>query len=150
MMPSTVLIPSPTRASARESASGGGGALRSFARTSAGWGLPQHACQPENQQFDAGGGPLPICSAGQTPVANGCYAPAARCADDVGYGTNLPRPTYWLDRAVAPAPTSPTDQRFDRGGFLSGAERKWGEQSQQALDVENLGLQHGVDENVAP
>lgn len=85
-----------------------------------------HACHPENQQFDAGGEPLPICAAGQTPVANGCYAPGARCADDVGYGVNLPRPTYWLDRAVTPVPTSPTDQRFDRGGFLDGARGKWG------------------------
>jgi len=149
-MPSTVLIPSPTRASAGESASGGGGALRSSARTSAGWGLPHHACHPENQQFDAGGEPLPVCSAGQTPVANGCYAPAARCADDVGYGEKTPRPTYWLDRAVTPAPTSPTDQRFDRGGFLSGAERKWGNNTPSANAVEALGFDHGVDENVAP
>src|SRR5690606_20976159 len=133
-------IPSPTRVSAGESASGGGGALRSTARTSAGRGLPQHACHPENQQFDAGGGPLPICSAGQTPVANGCYAPAARCADDVGYGVNRPRPTYWLDRAVTPAPTSPTDQRFDRGGFLNGALRKWGLGTEEAELIETAGL----------
>ena len=144
------LIPSPTRASAGESASGGGGALRSTARTSAGRGLPHHACHPENQQFDAGGGPLPICSAGQTPVANGCYAPAARCADDVGYGVNRPLPTYWFDRTIDPPPVAATERKVDRGGLLDGARRKWGVNTTLSDAVENLGLQHGVDENVAP
>jgi len=141
---------SPTRASARESASGGGGALRSSARTSAGWGLPQHACHPENAQFDAGGTPLPICTAGQTPVANACYAPAARCADDVGFGINRPLPTYWFDRTIDPPPASAAARKMDRGGFLDGARRKWGELDPRTNAVLNAGNLNGVSEDVTP
>jgi len=149
-MLSLVLTPSPTRASACESASGGGGALRSAARTSAGRGLPQHACQPENQQFDAGGAALPLCATGQRPVQNACYAPTARCADDVGFGANVPLLTYWLDRTIDPPPVSAAARKVDRGGFLAGATRKWGPTDLRTLRVEDLGLQNGVDENVAP
>jgi len=149
-MLSLVLTPSPTRASASESASGGGGALRSSARTSAGRGLPQHACQPENQQFNAGGAALPLCSAGQTPVQNACYAPRARCADDVGFGANVPLLTYWLDRTIDPPPVSAAARKVDRGGFLDGARRKWGIDDPRTAEVLSLGFDHGVDEDVAP
>jgi len=141
---------SPTRASASESASGGGGALRSSARTSAGRGLPQHACQPENQQFDAGGAALPLCAAGQTPSQNACYAPRARCVDNVGFGVSVPLPTYWLDRTIDPPPVSAAARKVDRGGFLAGARRKWAPGDARRDDVERAGLDHGVDENVAP
>jgi len=63
-------------------------------------------------------------------------------------------PTYWLDRLAAYDPVEnpawPGAPVFDRGGFLSGAERKWGENTPLANAVESLGFDHGVDENVAP
>ena len=109
-----------------------------------------HACHPENQQFNAGGTPLPLCAAGQTPVQNACYAPTARCGDDVGFGISRPLSTYWLDRTIDPPPVSAADRRLDRGGFLSGARRKWGELSPEATEVRDLGDTHGVSENVTP
>ena len=117
-------------------------------------GAPHHACHPENQQFDAGGAPLPVCAPGQTP-ANGCYAPTLRCGDAPGFINSAgapvsPRPTYWLDRTIEPVPTAPTAARFDRGGFLDGARRKWGEQDATTLLIGTLGDTHGVSDDVGP
>jgi hypothetical protein len=39
---------------------------------------------------------------------------------------------------------------MEHGGFLSGAERKWGPDSQEATDVESAGQEHGVSENIEP
>lgn len=117
-----------------------------------------HACHPENQQFDAGGTALPVCAVGESPES-GCYAPTLQCGDWIGYvddDGNPVRdlPTYWLDRPVAYDPVEnpawPGAPAFDRGGFLDGAARKWGPTDLRTLRVEDLGLQRGVDENVAP
>ena len=111
-----------------------------------------HACHPENRHFYPDGTSLPQCQGTQSP-ADGCYAPTLRCGDNPGYqyqnGNPVrPRPIYWLDRAASfPGPIPP---QYDRGGFLDGARRKWGEGDLRTTAVEALGFDHGVDENVAP
>jgi len=61
-------------------------------------------------------------------------------------------PTYWLDRLAAYDPVEnpawPGAPVFDRGGFLSGAERKWGIDDPKTVGVLNVGRDHGVDQNV--
>jgi len=117
-----------------------------------------HACHPENQQFDAGGTALPICAAGQSPDT-GCYAPTLLCGDWIGYlddDGNPVRdlPTYWLDRLAAYDPVEnpawPGAPVFDRGGFLDGARRKWGELDPRTVGVDVAGDAHGVSEDVTP
>ena len=123
----------------------------------------KHACQPENARLAPSGVTLPLCAAGQTP-ADGCYAPDLDCGDESGFlwkpgssGSQAPvmaRAIYWLDRPVTydpvTSPTWPGAPVYDRGGLLDGARRVWGEVDARTLDVERLGLDHGVDENVAP
>jgi len=111
-----------------------------------------HACHPENRQFYPDGSTVPECNVTQAPV-DGCYAPNLRCGDDPGFeysnGNSVgPRPVHWFDRSASFS--GPLAPQFDRGGFLSGARRKWGENTPLSNQVQGLGLENGVDENVDP
>lgn len=64
------------------------------------------------------------------------------------------RPIGWVDMQQ-PSPTQDDDPNtppvtIEHGGFLSGAERKWGPTDQRTTDIEAAGLEHGVDENTEP
>jgi len=99
-----------------------------------------HACHPE-LPFDPG-----------TPAD----ARMAQC------GSAESLPIAWVDGAIGgkrdPVTGEPVVDPItneviglqEHGGFLSGAERRWGLDSPEANAVGGLGLEHGVDENTAP
>jgi len=60
------------------------------------------------------------------------------------------RPIGWID-AEQPIPASATIT-VEHGGFLSGAQRKWGENDllQRPQNIELIGNVHGVSENITP
>ena len=94
-------------------------------------GAAPNACHPEHPGQSAG-------------------LPEVRCGDSMTTGAPA-KPIAWIDGEISgyelSMPTNPV-VLVEHGGFLSGAQRKWGADDPRGQQVQTLGVDHGVDENV--
>ncbi len=104
-----------------------------------------HACHPEHAGLAAGLAEVPCGS--ESPL-NPADPGARRSARHIAWSDLV---LTHLDAQGNPSLDGNGDPVVSEyGGILNGAERKWGSGSAAALDIDQLGFEHGVSEDTSP